>query len=67
MTGSKNRRLPAGWQLSVPTLITVRMQIVVDGVERQFQTVGNAQLVEDVVQVVFYRSARWMNIFSAIS
>ena len=34
---------------------TGQVQTLVDGVERQFQTVGNAQLVEDVVQVVLYR------------
>ena len=32
-----------------------QMQALVDGVERQFQAVGNAQLVEDVVQMVLHR------------
>ena len=31
------------------------VQVVVDGVERQFQAVGNSQLIEDVVQVVLHR------------
>src|ERR1700685_2197935 len=30
-------------------------QAVVYGVESQFEAVGNAELVEDVVQVIFYR------------
>ena len=28
---------------------------MVDGVQREFQAVGNAELVEDIVQVIFYR------------
>jgi hypothetical protein len=30
------------------------VEIVVNGVERQFQAIGDAQLIEDVVQVVLY-------------
>ena len=40
---------------SARTRLASRVQVVVDGVERQFQPVGNAQLVEDVVQVVLHR------------
>ena len=29
-------------------------QAMVNGVERKLQTVGNAQLIEDIVQMVFY-------------
>ncbi len=36
-------------------VLAVQMQPLVDRVQRQFQTVGNAQLVEDVVQMVLHR------------
>ena len=33
------------------------MQIIVDRVQRQFQAVGDAELIEDIVQMVLHRQA----------
>src|SRR5207237_3264015 len=47
----------ATWQARRPTppRLDRRVDVLVDGVERQLQPVGNAQLVEDVVKVVLHR------------
>ena len=40
--------------MSVSALLRLVDQAMMDGIEGQFEAIGNAELVEDIVKVVFY-------------